>query len=186
MANGPSTIEQLTREAASGLHELWRTNWFAAEGIGAPRPKNAGVPLVDVPTGPDHSCWVDEETQDVRIDIAARTFAQLTPLWQHENYAAATVVIGALLGTSLRTVEELGHVIHTAWLDRNGTYASAVQLQPYGDLPWSEQRKDLVQVLVAAGVVLAANESSLELRSRVSELSTLVREALAAGDAIGQ
>lgn len=177
------TPEQLA--LAAHFHEVWRAQWFKDNAPGAPRRKAAGVPYEAIPPGPADSAGVTEATGEAWIDIAARSFDLLTPQWQAENLAAAVAAVAIIRDSSLQTTDERGDAIHRAWLERNGTYASPVQRLPYAQLPWGEQRKDLVQLVAAARIIVAtagAGEAQDDELARIADIGTQAAAVITAGD----
>ena len=85
------------------------------------------------------------ENGNWEIDIANACYSQLSGDWQAENKAAAEVVAEIIESGNNYTREEIGDIIHNAWLERN-SWAKGGELDvPFAELPKEEQDKDMVQ-----------------------------------------
>ncbi len=91
------------------------------------------------------------------IDIAHSPFERLSPDWQYENLEAAKIVAclairkGSVIeGEADLSLEEVGEIIHSAWLERNSwAKEDGVLSKPYVELPAVEQEKDIKQYKIA-------------------------------------
>lgn len=132
---------------ASKFHEQWRADRLQDDGTFEPREK----PTKD-------AAWIEAHGTDV-VDIANTEFADLPSDWQAENATAAGVVVDLLSErdgkvdlSDEKTRNEVGDIVHTAWLARN-EWAKGGDLDvPFADLSDEEQAKDINQVSTALEV----------------------------------
>ncbi len=83
------------------------------------------------------------------VNIAGLAHKDLPPEHRKENDASAAIAVDAILracrnGVPLDEsfIEKAAEEEHTAWLERNGSWASEIQKKPYAELPESEKEKD--------------------------------------------
>lgn len=138
------TIYQL----ASAFHEDWRKTRL--RGAFEPRWKkikdNSFVERLDENNLPAN---VRKTDNGFEIDIANSSYGQLSRDWCEENFEAATVVMRILISDKKYTLDEVGSIIHDAWLERN-EWAKGGELDvPFEKLPKEEQDKDLRQYEIA-------------------------------------
>lgn len=132
---------------ASKFHEQWRSDRLQEDGTYEPREK----PTKD-------AAWIEAHGTDV-VDIANTDFANLPKDWQAENVAAAGIVVDLLATfngnidlSDESTRNDVGDIVHTAWLARN-EWAKGSDLDvPFADLSAEEQAKDINQVSTALEV----------------------------------
>jgi len=106
-------------------------------------------------------------TGDVEIDIAARTYDELTPTWQTENRRAGESAFWSLL---MEKEEQSAAYIHDAWCDRNEAWAAPALLVPYEQLPADEQAKDLAQVHLMSKIVSTQHVKTLDEARKKSRM----------------
>lgn len=138
-------------EVGSCLHEGWRQTRKNEDGTYEPRWKKVKDPnfkFVESDT-----CRKNEEGV-VEIDIANRSFGELSADWQFENLEAGKVVVrlvGDKTELTLEEVEQMASVIHDEWLKRNEwvfdpNYGNPAQAVPYAELSEEEKEKDRAQL----------------------------------------
>lgn len=138
-------------EIGSCLHEDWRETRKREDGTYEPRwkkVKDSSFVYVESDT-----CRKNEEGA-VEIDIANRSFAELSADWQHENLEAGKVVarvVGEKTELTPEEVEEMSSVIHDEWLKRNDwvfdpKYGKPALAVPYDQLSEEEKQKDRKQL----------------------------------------
>jgi hypothetical protein len=140
------SYEVATAQLAAKFHENWRKTRLRDDGSYEPRQKQTR----------DES-WIEAHGGADVVDIANTSYEDLPADWQAENRAAAEVVVGIIdehAGvpdlSDARQRNEIGNIIHKAWLERN-TWATGGDLDvPFSDLPIEEQDKDIEQITVAA------------------------------------
>lgn len=132
---------------ASKFHEQWRSDRLQEDGTFEPREKST-----------KDTVWIEAHGTDV-VDIANTDFADLPKDWQAENATAARVVVDLLTAfngevnlSDESTRNNVGDIVHTAWLARN-EWAKGGELDvPFADLSAEEQAKDINQVSTALEV----------------------------------
>ncbi len=131
---------------ASKFHEQWRSDRLQEDGTFESREKTKDT------------AWIEAHGTDV-VDIANTDFANLPKDWQAENITAAGVVVDLLTAFDGKvdleddaTRNDVGDIVHTAWLARN-EWAKGGELDvPFADLSAEEQAKDINQVSTALEV----------------------------------
>lgn len=146
----------LLEKIASAFHDNWRKTKLKEDGTYEPRWRKVEdvefIKALDLGNLPDTIRITAEN--DVEIDIANTCYSQLSEDWKRENKQAAEVVIEILTSGKTYTREEIGDIIHTAWLKRNPRASSDPVLGlPFAELPENEQAKDLEQYDVALQVM---------------------------------
>lgn len=147
-----SDLEDTTNEAreaavaalGTAFHEDWRKTRQNEDGSFEPRVK-----------GTKDESWIEANGTD-QVDIANTDYANLPADWQAENKAAAEVVVdifedrdGSVDLSDEETRNEVGAVVHDAWLSRNEWARGGDLDVPFVELSEAEQSKDLDQVVVA-------------------------------------
>lgn len=138
---------EAVKALASKFHEQWRADRLQDDGTFEPREKQT-----------KDAAWIERTGSDV-VDIANTDFTDLPKDWQAENANAASVVVDLLAARDGRvdlsdepTRNEVGDIVHTAWLARN-EWARGGELDvPFADLSDTEQAKDINQVSTALEV----------------------------------
>ena len=146
----------LSEKIASAFHDNWRKKRLKKDGTIEPRWKKVKdvefIKALDLGNLPDTIRITPEN--DVEIDIANTCYSQLSEDWKSENKQAAEVVTEILTSGKTYTREEIGDIIHTAWLERNPWAKSDPDLGlPFAELPKNEREKDLEQYDVALQVI---------------------------------
>ena len=141
-------MSSLAEDLAYALHEEWRKTRLKADGSYEPRWKKIkddnyikDLNKKDLPS------YVRKNEEGIwEIDIANAGYTQLSADWQAENKAAAEVVAQIIESGKNYSREEIGDIIHNAWLERNSWAKDDPVLGlPFAKLPKEEQDKDLVQ-----------------------------------------
>ena len=138
-------------EIGSCLHEDWRQTRRNEDGTYEPRWKKVKDPnfkFVESDT-----CRKTEEGV-VEIDIANRSFGELSADWQFENLEAGKVVarlVGDKTELTPEEVEQMASEIHDEWLKRNDwvfdpNYGNPAQAVHYAELSEEEKEKDRAQL----------------------------------------
>lgn len=140
-------LEEASNALGSEFHEEWRKTRLDDEGNFEPRVKET-----------KDAAWIEANGTD-QVDIANSTFDQLPEDWKAENKAAADVVVGVMVARNGEvnladeaTRNEVGGIVHDAWLSRNEWAAGGDLDKPFDQLPLDEQAKDISQVEVAQRV----------------------------------
>lgn len=138
-------------EIGSCLHEDWRKTRLKEDGTYEPRwkkVKDKNFKFVESDT-----CRKNDEGV-VEIDIANRTFGELSADWQFENLEAGKVVaslVGNKTEIAPEETEQMASRIHDEWLKRNSwvydpNYGNPAQAVPYEELSEEEKEKDRAQL----------------------------------------
>ena len=152
--------EALSYSLGSDLHEGWRSR----------RPKLAdGTYEPRVKTTTDEA-WILEHGTD-QVDIGNTTFDKLPLDKQYENFEAARVVIELVYDKTIagepiseEEKEEMGAVIHEAWVQRN-PWEKPELLVPYANLEREEQLKDIAQIEPAQAKIRAFMRGEIDIES---------------------
>lgn len=146
-------IAKQVAELASLLHDKWR----------ASRKKEDGVFEPQIETTKDQT-WIETHGTD-QVDITNTNYADLPKDWQGENKASAEVAINEVWiakteNKSLNEafIEQVSHIIHQQWLERNGSWAPVEQNKPYSELSDEEKDKDRAIVRKAIELVNQDNQ----------------------------
>lgn len=161
--DNPEVVKVAVDELASAFHEDWRKTRRNEDGTFEPREKST--------TDED---WIAKHGTNT-VDIANTTYMELPADWQAENKAAAEVIVEIInrelmndpyrmgyaytnsfplkFGDNMvypNEIDMIGNKIHSKWLERND-WAKGGELDVwFGDLPFSEQQKDINQFQIAA------------------------------------
>lgn len=165
-------LDRAAQSVASAFHELWREGRLNKDETFEPRQKVTA----------DES-WIAAHGTD-QVDIANTKFKDLPADWQLENQRAARVVVDILDSRNEIDVEdpvvreEIGTIVHDAWLRRND-YARGSELDvPFAELSDSEQDKDIDQVTLAYEVLSSEiKHRNFEKRGYVTSAPTLSEAA---------
>lgn len=138
-------------EIGSQLHEDWRKTRLKEDGTFEPRWKKVKDENFDFVES--NTCRKNEDGI-VEIDIANRSFAELSSDWQYENLEAGKVV-ARLVGDKTELTDEerdeMATEIHEEWLKRNDwvfdkEYGNPAQAVPFDELSKEEKDKDREQL----------------------------------------
>lgn len=138
-------------EIGSQLHEDWRKTRLKEDGTFEPRWKKVKDENFDFVES--NTCRKNEDGI-VEIDIANRSFAELSSDWQYENLEAGKVV-ARLVGDKTELTDEerdeMATEIHEEWLKRNDwvfdkEYGNRAQAVPFDELSKEEKDKDREQL----------------------------------------
>lgn len=138
-------------EIGSQLHEDWRKTRLKEDGTFEPRWKKVKDENFDFVES--NTCRINEDGI-VEIDIANRSFAELSSDWQYENLEAGKVV-ARLVGDKTELTDEerdeMATEIHEEWLKRNDwvfdkEYGNPAQAVPFDELSKEEKDKDREQL----------------------------------------
>lgn len=159
MVNEEVTIEQVDKELeelkgleiGSQLHEDWRKTRLNEDGTYEPRWKKVKDENFDFV---ESSTCRKNEDGTIEIDIANRSFSELSSDWQYENLEAGKVVAGLVGDKTELTDEERDEMatkIHDEWLKRNdwvfdANYGNPAQAVPFAELSEEEKDKDREQL----------------------------------------
>ena len=158
----------LANRTAAALHEDWRQDFAKNNGDDTPRWKKVKdqdfINNLDLDNLPS-TIRVNEGV--IEIDIAHTPFEFLSADWQFENAEAAKIAAGLAIRSQTEELsrEEIGDIIHTAWLDRND-WAKTDEILglPYDQLPEVEKIKDDKQFIICSEVAqdMLAEQEALE------------------------
>lgn len=145
---------KLAKGVASALHEDWRKTRLKEDGTFEPRWKAIKDEKFIAKLNPNvlpANVRVNNGTYE--IDIANSNYDQLSADWQYENQEAGKIAAGLVIHNQYDNAdlsrEQIGDEIHNEWLKRN-TWAKGGELDvPFAELPFEEQRKDLIQYRIA-------------------------------------
>lgn len=171
-------------EIGSCLHEDWRQTRKKEDGTYEPRwkkVKDSKFQYIESDT-----CRKNEEGV-VEIDIANRSFAELSADWQYENLEAGKVVaklVGEKTELTSEEVEEMSSVIHDEWLKRNDwvfdpNYGNPAQAVPYAELSEEEKQKDREQLKLGLSLnqrILSGEVKKQDLKQKFKANETQVVE----------
>lgn len=138
-------------EIGSQLHEDWRKTRLKEDSTFEPRWKKVKDENFDFVES--NTCRKNEDGI-VEIDIANRSFAELSSDWQYENLEAGKVV-ARLVGDKTELTDEerdeMATEIHEEWLKRNDwvfdkEYGNPAQAVPFDELSKEEKDKDREQL----------------------------------------
>lgn len=163
----------LSHQIASKLHEDWRKTRLKEDGTFEPRWKTI--------KDKGFSDNLDENNLPVNIkkvedgkfeiDIANSSYDQLSPDWQAENKAAAEVVAQIIESEKEYTIDEVGEIIHSAWLERNAWAAEGPLGVSFAELSKEEQNKDLAQYLIGIETAKELAEAEKDISTKNTEKS---------------
>lgn len=167
----------LSEDVAFALHEQWRQTRLQGDGSYEPRWKKIkDEAFISKFEGVELPRYVRKGENGYEIDIANACYLQLSSDWQNENKAAAEVVAKIVESGAQLSKDEIGEIIHNAWLERNPWAKDGELGVPFAKLPKEEQDKDMVQYDVALTMSKARillTPATLELESAVDELERL-------------
>ncbi len=172
-------------EIGSCLHEDWRQTRKNEDGTFEPRWKKVKDPNFKYVES--DTCRKNQEGI-VEIDIANRTFGELSEDWQFENLEAGKVV-ARLVGsktqlTSFKEVHQMASEIHDEWLKRNDwvfdpSYGNPDQAVPYEELSDEEKKKDIAQLKFGIALnrkIQAGEISYADLKKKYMSKDAQVKE----------
>lgn len=144
----PEARELATQSLGSEFHERWRQDWHEQN-------EQKEEPEDGRPKKTTDTAWINKNGTDI-VDIANTSFEDLPTDWQAENAAAAEVVVGIIdsldgdvdLGND-EVREQVGSMVHDAWLERNAWARGGKLDVPFSELPKEEQDKDIAQMETA-------------------------------------
>lgn len=142
---------KLSESVAFELHEQWRKPRLKEDGFYEPRwkaVKDAAF-ASNLAKTKELPSYLRKTEQGYEIDIANACYAQLSPDWQNENKSAAEVVAKIIESGKQLSRDEIGDIIHNAWLERNSWAKDGELGVPFAKLPKKEQDKDMIQYDVA-------------------------------------
>lgn len=150
----------LVEQIASAFHDSWRKERLKKDGTYEPRWKKVKdanfVEKLDLANLP--STVRITEDNDVEIDIANSPYSELSADWQSENKQAAEFVIGILTSGKNYTRDQIGDLIHNAWLERNPwALSDRVLSKPFAELPEKEKNEDMKQYDTAVRIMNSNN-----------------------------
>ena len=138
-------------EIGSQLHEDWRKTRLNEDGTYEARWKKVKDEKFEFA---ESSTCRKNEDGTIEIDIANRSFSELSSDWQYENLEAGKVVAG-LVGNKTELTDkerdEMATKIHDEWLKRNdwvfdANYGNPSQAVPFAELSEEEKNKDREQL----------------------------------------
>lgn len=101
------------------------------------------------------AAWIAKNGTD-EVDLAQCAYDELPLDWKFERDAGARIALEAVLraraegrDTGEEFVEEVAHLLHVKWLERNSDRAGEMQMRAYADMPESEKEKDRCFVYAA-------------------------------------
>lgn len=158
-------------ELGAVLHDDWRKGRLKSDGTYEPRWKK--VKDSNFKFNESNTCRKNEDG-DIEIDIANRTFEELSSNWQYENLEAGKVaqkLVGEKTELTSEEMEELASEVHVEWLKRNDwvydpNYGDPKLAVPYSKLSEEEKEKDRAQLKMA----LQLNQNILEGKVTKKEL----------------
>jgi len=138
-------------EIGSQLHEDWRKTRLNEDGTYEPRWKKVKDENFDFD---ESSTCRKNEDGTIEIDIANRSFSELSSDWQYENLEAGKIVaqmVGDKTELTDEERDEMASKIHDEWLKRNDwvfdeNYGNPAQAVPFADLSEEEKDKDREQL----------------------------------------
>ena len=141
---------KLSDDVAFVLHEQWRQTRLKKDGSYEPRWKTIKDPdFIAKFDENDLPSYVRNTKNGYEIDIANACFSQLSADWQNENKAAAEVVAKIVESGEQLSRDEIGEIIHNAWLERNSWAKDGELGVPFAKLTKEEQDKDMAQYDIA-------------------------------------
>ena len=163
---------EFSESIAFTLHEEWRRTRLKEDGTYEPRWKTINdkdfVANIKKDALPSYLRAVGDGSYE--IDIANACYTQLSADWQSENKAAAEVVAKMVESGKKMSKDEVGSVIHGAWLERNSWAKDGPLGVSFSELSKEEQYKDLRQYYVAVKM----NEAKM-LHESYGDLDTVIR-----------
>lgn len=134
----------LYKDVAFEAHERWRLTRLKSDGTYDPRWKTIkDQKFIENLNGKELPSYIRKNENGYEIDIANASYNQLSPDWQKENDEGAKVAADIVLGGKILTEDEIGDIIHNAWLERNSWAKDGPLGVPYSELEKDEQEKDL-------------------------------------------
>lgn len=140
----------LIENIAFVFHENWRQTRLKKNGSFKPRWKkinNANF-IAKLKKSPLPN-YIRNTEDNYEIDIANACYTQLSSEWQNENKAAAKIVTEIINSNKKLTKNEIGSIIHNAWLERNPSAKNGELGVAFENLTKVEQDKDLLQFKIA-------------------------------------
>ncbi len=154
-------MTNLTQDIAFVLHEQWRETRKKEDGSYEPRWKKIkGANFVASLDEKDLPSYLRKSVDGYEIDIANAGYTQLSPDWQQENKAAAEVVAKIIEAGKELSRNEIGDIIHNAWLERNPWAKDGELGVPFAQLSKEEQNKDIAQYEIALTMSKAELETT--------------------------
>lgn len=170
-------------DTAFVLHEQWRQNRLREDDTYEPRWKkiNDEKFIADL-EGNELPNYVRKTEAGYEIDIANAYYTQLSADWQNENKAAAEVVTNIIQSGKELSRDEIGEIIHNAWLERNSWAKDGELGVPFTELPEEEKNKDMLQYDIA----LTLSQAKFENKhfSRLEDVANFLFEARLSGENI--
>jgi len=173
----------LAEDVAFVLHEQWRQTRKKEDGSYEPRWKKIKdsnfIAKLDEKELPS---YLRKSEDGYEIDIANACYTQLSPDWQQENKDAAEVVAKIVESGKELSRNEIGDIIHNAWLERNSWAKDGELGVPFVQLSKEEQDKDIVQYEIA----LTMRNAKVEERyfNRLEDVAQFLVEAKKSGQNI--
>lgn len=144
---------ELYEYIAFELHEIWRST--RKNDYGTYKPYWQKVTdkafIKKAMAGDISGYYVRLNGADIEIDIANASYNQLSLDHQEENKQAAIVALDICKRQKFKILkpDEIGSIIHSAWLQRNPQAKTSSLRAPYKDLPKEEQDKYMAQFKIA-------------------------------------
>ena len=138
------------KDVAFVLHEEWRKTRLKEDGTYEPRWKSINdAKFIEELNKEELPVYVRKTEEGYEIDIANASYNLLSADWQNENKAAAEVVAGLVNSGKEFSRDEVGEIIHNAWLERNSWAKGGELGVPFAQLSKQEQDKDIIQYEIA-------------------------------------
>ena len=151
------------KDVAFVLHEEWRKTRLKEDGTYEPRWKSINdAKFIEELNKEELPVYVRKTEGGYEIDIANASYNLLSADWQNENKAAAEVVAGLVNSGKEFSRDEVGEIVHNAWLERNSWAKGGELGVPFAQLPKEEQDKDIVQYEIAKTMSQAERSMSIE------------------------
>ena len=161
-----------SKDVAFEAHERWRLTRLKSDGTYDPRWKAIkDQKFAANLDGKKLPSYIRKSENGYEIDIANASFKQLSPDWQKENLEGAEVAVNIIIRDKNLTKDEIGDIIHNAWLERNPWAKDGPLGVPYSELPKDEQEKDLEFYYIALTMIEAVpvNNTCGELKASVTK-----------------
>ena len=174
---------KLSEDVAFVLHEQWRKTRLKEDGSYESRWKKikdtdfiAKLEEEDLPN------YIRKTENGYEIDIANACYTQLSADWQNENKAASEVVAKIVESGEQLSRDEIGDIIHNAWLERNAWAKDGELGVPFANLPKAEQDKDIVQYDI--GLIMSHAKVEDRYINRLEEVANFLGQAKKRGQNI--
>ena len=133
---------KLSEDVAFVLHEQWRKTRLKEDGSYEPRWKKIkDTDFIAKFEGKDLPNYVRNTENGYEIDIANACYTQLSADWQNENKAASEVVAKIVESGEQLSRDEIGDIIHNAWLERNAWAKDGELGVPFANLPKQKRQR---------------------------------------------